>query len=202
MVEAFSPVTSVSRFAARPVGGQLHLSQQGQYTIQYSRLTGAGAAGDQQQPGGRRFPDGAGLFLGIFDAALLRHVADHALQALGRGEAALRKFQQPLTAIHFRFVQPWKVVNGDARQRTAHQAVGFQQPADAFFYRFSVHAQQLADRQLQLVLREEAVSCREIVIQLKQDSGFHPPGVVPRHAQLNGEAIHRPEGRVQSLVHE
>ena len=127
---------------------------------------------------------------------------NHALQAFGRREAALRKFQQPLTAIYFRFVQPWKVVNGDARQRAAHQAVGFQQPPDALFHRFAVHAQQLADRQLQLVLREEAVSCREIVIQLKQDSGLHPPGVVPRHAQLNGKTVYRPEGRVQSLVHE
>ena len=127
---------------------------------------------------------------------------NHALQAFGRREAALCEFQKPPAAIHFRFIQPWKIINGDTCQRTAHQTVCFQQPPDAFFYRFSVHAQQLTDRQLQLVLRQKAVPRREIVVQFKQDSGLHPPGVVPRHAQLNSKAVNRSKGRVKPLVHE
>ena len=39
-------------------------------------------------------------------------------------------------------------------------------------------------------------------LQFKQDSGLHPPGVVPRHAQLNSKAVNRSKGRVKPLVHE
>ena len=42
----------------------------------------------------------------------------------------------------------------------------------------------------------------EVVGQFKLHPGFHPPGVVPRHAQFDGESIHRAEFRFQLLVHQ
>ena len=42
----------------------------------------------------------------------------------------------------------------------------------------------------------------EIVAQLKQEPGLHPAGIVPGHAQFNGEPVHGPEGSIQTLVHQ
>ena len=52
----------------------------------------------------------------------------------------------------------------------------------------------------QLVLGKEHVAVVGIVLQLKEESGLHPLGVVPRHAQLNGQLVHLGEGDVQATV--
>ena len=39
-----------------------------------------------------------------------------------------------------------------------------------------------------------------VVLQLKEEGGLHPLGVVPRHAQLNGQLVHLGERDVQATV--
>ena len=107
-----------------------------------------------------------------------------------------------MRAIAFRLMKPGQIDYGDPRQVLPHQPVRFQQPRQALPCTLGLHGQQLAGGRHQLFLRQEAVARRQVVIQFKQNARFHPPGVIPRHTQLNGKTVHRPEGGVQPLVHQ
>ena len=74
--------------------------------------------------------------------------------------------------------------------------------AESLLHRFRRNIQELGGGGNQLFFRQEAVPGREVIAQLKEDTGLHPAGVVPCHPQLNGEAIHRPEGGIQAVIHQ
>ena len=46
------------------------------------------------------------------------------------------------------------------------------------------------------------MSAAEVIAQFEEDARLHPPGIVSRHTQRNGEAVHGIEGRIQTLVHQ
>ena len=43
---------------------------------------------------------------------------------------------------------------------------------------------------------------RQVVLQLESDACLHPPGIVSRHAQLNGEPVYSPKGGIQALLYQ
>ena len=181
---------------------QLHLPQKGQNAVQNRCLTGAGTAGDEQQAGGSRLPDSLLLLGRIFNAAFLCHVPDHSVQIPGCREAVACEMLQALGAVGFRLMKLGQVDHRNACQRFPHQPVCLQQPLDSLPNHIPIHAQKLSRGRNQLVLRQEAVACGQIVIQFKKDTSFHTPGIVTRHTQFNGEAVHRAEGGFQPLIHQ
>ena len=71
---------------------QLHIAVEAQNAIQQSRLAGAGAAGDEQQPGARRLPNGLGLLGGVIDTALPLGLGNPFLQVVRLRERLVGQF--------------------------------------------------------------------------------------------------------------
>ena len=100
----------------RPTGGgcqkiaQLHIPQQIQNAPQDRCLTGAGAAGNQQQAGGCRLLDCLLLLPGVGQAALLGGSVDKGLQIFLLGKALGGKFPEPVGAVFLRLVQLGQVI--------------------------------------------------------------------------------------------
>ena len=66
---------------------------------------------------------------------------------------------------------------------------------------FHLHTQQLGSGGCQFLLRQKTVSCRQIVIQFKQDTCLNPPGIISGNTQFNGKPVHSAKGCFQSIIH-
>ena len=142
----------------RQKAAQLHLSQKGQNAIENGSFTGTRTAGNQQQSGSCRFPDGLTLFVRIFHTAFLFRRPDFLLQAMRCGERQSGKFRQASGAVTFRFIESGQVDHRDSCQTLLFQSVCFQQPCNSLPYALRFHRKQLTCGRHQLVLRQEAVS--------------------------------------------
>ena len=110
--------------------------------------------------------------------------------------------EQPPGAVGLRLVQLRQIIHRNSREAIPYQPFSLDQPRYGFDHRIRLHVQKLCRRGLQLVLGQEAVSRRQVIAQFKQNPRFHPPGVIRRHAKLDGKPIHRPEGGIQSVIHQ
>ena len=99
-------------------------------------------------------------------------------------------------------MDPGQIIHRDPRQMRPHQPLPLEQPLHALFDGLRLHGQELGRGANQPVLRQKAVPRGQIVLQLKEDSGLHPPGIVSGDPQRNGEPIHRPEGGLQGVIHQ
>ena len=112
------------------------------------------------------------------------------------------KIQKNLGTVGFRLIKIRQIDHGNARQLLPYQPVSFQQPLNTLPDMFLLHTQQLAGGRNQLLLRQETVTGQKVIIQFKQNTGFHPPGIIAGHTQFDGKPVHGPERGFQSFIHQ
>ena len=63
------------------------------------------------------------------------------------------------------------------------------------------HRKQLAGGRNQFFFRQETVTGQKVIIEFKQDTGFHSSGIIAGDPQFNGKPVHSPKGCFQTFFH-
>ena len=168
--------------------------------LERRRLTGAGAAGEDQQPVFERLTDGILLELCILHASLAFHCLDEAGRARDGMRGEPEHGQNPTGGVYLRLEQARQKEKITAAQLTAHQCAVPRQLLHSLLCQLERHAEHTRGRSSKLVRRDAGVAVVQIVAQHVFHTGPHAPRIILRPFQRGGNGIRLFKGHACLLL--